>query len=75
MILRAANEHNLCVGKSVLVGDKSSDIEAGRAAGVGKCYLVSTGHELTDRDKQQADSVLENIRDVTPLLEDNTPGQ
>lgn len=71
MILRAADEHNLCIGRSVLVGDKSSDIEAGRAAGVGKCYLVSTGHALTTRDIRQADSVLDDIRDIVSLLEDD----
>ena len=40
MILRAARELNLALPDSVLVGDKSSDILAGRAAGVGRLFRV-----------------------------------
>ncbi len=40
MILRAARELNLALPDSVLVGDKSSDILAGRAAGVGRLFWV-----------------------------------
>lgn len=40
MILRAAQEHCLDLPRSVLIGDKESDIEAGRAAGVGKTILL-----------------------------------
>ena len=34
MIIRAAQEHSLDLQRSILVGDKVTDIEAGRAAGV-----------------------------------------
>jgi len=40
LILRAAREHSLDLGHSLLVGDKRSDIEAGRRAGVGRCFLI-----------------------------------
>jgi rfaE bifunctional protein nucleotidyltransferase chain/domain len=40
MILRAAQEHGLSLANSFLVGDKPSDIEAARAAGVGRAYIV-----------------------------------
>lgn len=43
MILRARDEFGLDLAGSVLVGDKDSDIEAGRAAGVG--YNVKLLHE------------------------------
>jgi D-glycero-D-manno-heptose 1,7-bisphosphate phosphatase len=39
MILKARQEFNLNLSQSVLIGDKNSDIEAGRAAGVG--YLIA----------------------------------
>ena len=39
MILQAAREHGLALGESMLIGDKPSDIEAGRAAGVGRCEM------------------------------------
>ncbi len=40
MIFRAARELNLALSDSILVGDKPSDIQAARAAGVGKAYIV-----------------------------------
>ena len=40
MILQAAQEHGLDLGTSCLFGDKPSDIEAGRRAGVGRSWLV-----------------------------------
>jgi D-glycero-D-manno-heptose 1,7-bisphosphate phosphatase len=43
MILRAAQEHNIDLSTSYFIGDKISDMEAGKAAG---CHpiLVLTGH-------------------------------
>lgn len=40
MILRAAQEHGIDLARSFLVGDKISDLEAGRAAGIPSLYLV-----------------------------------
>src|SRR5262249_3604921 len=40
MILQAASDLNLDLGRSVIVGDKMSDIAAGAAAGVGLRILV-----------------------------------
>jgi len=42
MILRAAEELNLDLGRSILIGDKASDVEAGMKAGVKKNILVGT---------------------------------
>ena len=42
MILRAAREHGLSLDDSFMVGDKPSDIEAARAAGVGRAYIVQS---------------------------------
>ena len=41
MLLRAAADMSLDVARSILVGDRSTDIEAGRAAGVPRLYLLS----------------------------------
>lgn len=41
MILRAAIEHDLDLARSVLVGDKASDIAAAVAAGVGRSYRIN----------------------------------
>lgn len=43
MILQAAQEFQLDLANSVLVGDKDSDIQAGQAAGVGSNLLYRTG--------------------------------
>jgi D-glycero-D-manno-heptose 1,7-bisphosphate phosphatase len=41
MILQAADEHDIDLAHSILIGDKQSDIEAGRTAGVGRLELFS----------------------------------
>ncbi len=42
MLLRAAAEHGLDLGRSVLVGDRCSDLQAGHAAGVPDLFLFGT---------------------------------
>ena len=50
MILRAKDELSLDLSGSVLVGDKDSDIAAGRAAGVGfNIKLVHAAQGAPDR--------------------------
>ena len=44
MLLLAADELNLDLTQSVLIGDKESDIAAGRAAGLRWTVLVDSGH-------------------------------
>ena len=41
MILQAISDHNIDPARSILVGDKASDIDAGRAAGVERLFLVT----------------------------------
>ena len=43
MILDACAAHGLDAGRSVMVGDKASDMAAGRAAGVGTLILLAAG--------------------------------
>jgi rfaE bifunctional protein nucleotidyltransferase chain/domain len=62
MILRAAKELNLLLTDSILIGDKPSDIDAARAAAVGKAYLVQSdnaesGQGLADADGCFADLI------------------
>ena len=40
MIRQAVLDHGIDVKRSLLVGDKDSDIEAGRAAGVARLFKV-----------------------------------
>ena len=51
MILEAAKKYGIDISASFLVGDKLSDIEAGKAAGCLKSVLVKTGHGLEELEK------------------------
>ncbi len=42
MILQAQCELNIDLASSVLIGDKASDLQAGKSAGVGSCLLVDS---------------------------------
>ena len=46
MISNAQKEFNIDLTKSILVGDKNSDIEAGLSAGVRMNFLIQTGHDI-----------------------------
>jgi D-glycero-D-manno-heptose 1,7-bisphosphate phosphatase len=42
MILRSAKTHGIDLARSIMFGDKPSDMDAGRAAGVGRVVLLAT---------------------------------
>jgi D-glycero-D-manno-heptose 1,7-bisphosphate phosphatase len=48
MILRAQRDHNLDLSQSLLIGDKDSDIEAGRRAGVGRLIFFKGKYPCTE---------------------------
>ena len=47
MIFKARDEFDLDLSQSLLIGDKDSDIEAGRRAGVGKLIALKGKYELS----------------------------
>lgn len=47
MLLQAAAEHRIDLARSVLVGDRCSDLQAGRAAGVPDLFLFGTAELRT----------------------------
>ncbi|MGH8295370.1 MAG: D-glycero-beta-D-manno-heptose 1,7-bisphosphate 7-phosphatase [Steroidobacteraceae bacterium] len=57
MLKRAIQALDIDPGASFLVGDRLSDVEAGRAAGIGRCFLVRTGYGLPDDATERADYV------------------
>ena len=61
MLLRAQRDLGLDVASSVLLGDKDSDIEAGRAAGIG--HLLKLPHGLP----AETESGQKDVLDVTDL--------
>lgn len=71
MILRAAKELNLSLADSILVGDKPSDIEAARAAGVGRAYIVQSDNAESTTGLAGADAVHADLQScVAALLPD-----
>jgi D-glycero-D-manno-heptose 1,7-bisphosphate phosphatase len=61
MLYRAASALNIDLPTSILVGDRATDIQAGRSAGVGRCWLVRSGAELSAADIALADAVYDDL--------------
>ncbi len=67
MILQAAKEHDIELSQSIMVGDKPSDVEAGRAAGC-RVGLVATGPAA----ECAPDFVVRSLCEVIPHLDGET---
>jgi D-glycero-D-manno-heptose 1,7-bisphosphate phosphatase len=74
MLLRAAAALDIDLAASVLVGDRSSDIEAGRSAGVGRCWLVRSGVALDLAGIELADGVFADLAECAAHVAPS-PGQ
>lgn len=61
MLTRAIRALDIDPKTSFIVGDRLSDIDAGRAAGLGRCFLVRTGYPLTDEALARADAVYDDL--------------
>ena len=61
MIIEAQKKYNINLEESILVGDKLTDILAGKAAGLGKNILVESGHILSESCKMQSDYVFKDL--------------
>ncbi|MDD4817264.1 MAG: HAD family hydrolase [Victivallaceae bacterium] len=57
MLLAAAEKWDIDLGRSFLIGDRMSDINAGRNAGLAECYLVLTGYGKTAKTQPEAAGV------------------
>lgn len=66
MIFQAARDHGVNLAHSFLIGDKRSDLECGRNAGV-KTILVRTGYGKTT-DPNLADFTAENLSEAADLI-------
>jgi len=69
MILRAAKDFEIDLSKSILIGDRYSDIISGEKAGIGNLIHVLTGHGLNERKKiiENFDNQLDNLHLVKDL--------
>jgi D-glycero-D-manno-heptose 1,7-bisphosphate phosphatase len=64
MLLKAASDLNIDLANSYMVGDRLSDLLAGRAAGVKRTVLVGTGDEITAEAKKEADWIINSLADL-----------
>lgn len=60
MLLKAAEEHNLDLSQSIMIGDALTDVKAGRAAGVRQSVLLLSG-------RGQAQAALPEAAELAPI--------
>lgn len=61
MLLRAADRHGIDLPNSVMIGDKDSDMQAARSAGVGvRCHYLAAGEE----EDELSGAATHNIRSL-----------
>ena len=68
MINEAKKAFKIDLNRSIIVGDKRSDIVAGKKAGIGLKVLVRSGHPIQPIDSQSADLVVESLKDYELIL-------
>jgi len=68
MLLRSIAALGIDPGASLLIGDRATDLAAGRAAGVGRCLLVRSGQPISAADAALADGVYEDLDDCVREL-------
>lgn len=68
MLIRAASELGLSIPDSLLIGDKATDIEAARAAGVGRAYLVHSDNPESGADHSIADGCFASLIDCVAQI-------
>jgi D-glycero-D-manno-heptose 1,7-bisphosphate phosphatase len=57
LLLRAAQELSLDLGRSWMIGDAWSDIQAGQAAGIGQTILLKTGRGAAQLSQGHTDEI------------------
>jgi D-glycero-D-manno-heptose 1,7-bisphosphate phosphatase len=66
MIFTAARDHDVDLARSFFIGDKNSDMECGRNAGV-KTILVRTGYGKS-ADEKLADFVAQDLNEAVDMI-------
>ena len=68
MLLQAIEELNIDPARSIMIGDKIEDLFAGQGAKIKTNILVRTGKEVTAKEEDEADYVLDSIADLPSLI-------
>ena len=72
MIIRAAKDFHLDLSKSILIGDRLSDISSGERAGIKKLFHVLTGHGIDEREQVMRKYSKKNKNYNLSLIDDLT---
>lgn len=67
MLEKAFVDYPIDRENSILIGDKESDIDAGKRAGIGRCILVRSGHPINESDIK-ATEIYDDIFEVSQIL-------
>ena len=67
MFTRAQKMYNIDMKNSIVIGDKITDIQAGMNAGVGKFFLVKSGHFGKENELQNC-QIVENLFAVSKII-------
>ncbi|MGJ8694378.1 MAG: D-glycero-beta-D-manno-heptose 1,7-bisphosphate 7-phosphatase [Thalassotalea sp.] len=65
MLKPLIDNYQIDTQKSILIGDKLSDITAGESANISTLILVKSGHKLPEHIPPKVDYVLNNLSNVT----------
>lgn len=68
MILQAQKEFDVDLSQSIMVGDRLSDLQAGKNAGIKNTYLVRSGKEVTEEAQKEATAVFDNLYELACTL-------
>jgi len=66
MIIQAQKAFNLDLSRSILVGDKEGDIQAGMNAGISQNILVRSGHPI-DEAQSEATAIINSIKNLSKV--------
>jgi D-glycero-D-manno-heptose 1,7-bisphosphate phosphatase len=62
MILQAAQEHDIDLASSLMLGDKVSDMQAASVAGIRRKILVLSGQSISEANRTFADEVWSSLK-------------
>lgn len=68
MLINAIEDLDIDVERSILIGDKLSDLQAGMAAGIKTNYLVRSGKEITAEGESLATDVFDKLADIVKVI-------
>jgi len=71
LILKAAQDLNISLAESLLIGDKPTDIQAARAAGLAKAYSVWSENKDSNFEDCKSDRHFKNLLDCAKYLEED----